>query len=68
MAAALSLPPNPAQELKVLRDGKELVFKVKPGKMGAELQEQVLDKRLMVKVLERPGSALFFEFFLQCCP
>jgi len=38
-----SLEPstNGATELKVLRNGKELVFKIKPGKIGAELQEQV---------------------------
>jgi tetratricopeptide (TPR) repeat protein len=37
-----SLEPNtsPSQELKVLRDGKELVFIVKPGKIGIELQDQ----------------------------
>jgi len=29
------------KELKVLRDGKELIFKVKPGKIGAELEEKV---------------------------
>jgi tetratricopeptide (TPR) repeat protein len=32
---------GPAKELKVLREGKELVFKVKPGKMGVELEERV---------------------------
>ena len=39
-----SLEPatNPVQELKVLRAGKALVFKVKPGKIGAELQEHAL--------------------------
>ena len=38
-----SLEPatNPVTELKVLRNGKQLIFKLKPGKMGAELQEQV---------------------------
>jgi len=37
-----SLEPDtlPPQTLKVLRAGKELVFLVKPGKIGAELQEQ----------------------------
>ena len=36
-----SLEPaaGPAQALKVLRVGKELVFNVKPGKIGVELQE-----------------------------
>ena len=36
-----SLEPasDPAQALTVLRAGKELVFNVKPGKMGVELQE-----------------------------
>ena len=36
-----SLEPaeGPAQELTVLRAGKELVFNVKPGKIGVELQE-----------------------------
>ncbi len=32
---------GPAKELKVLREGKELVFKVKPGKIGVELEERV---------------------------
>ena len=37
-----SLEPatNSAKELKVLRNGQELVFNIKPGKIGAELQEQ----------------------------
>lgn len=32
-------PDNPAQRLKIFRDHKELVFEVKPGKIGMELQE-----------------------------
>jgi hypothetical protein len=28
------------KELSVLRNGKELVFNIKPGKLGAALQEQ----------------------------
>jgi len=35
---------GPAKQLKVLREGKELVFKVKPGKMGVELEERVKSK------------------------
>jgi len=32
---------GPAKELKVLQDGKELIFKIKPGKIGVELEEKV---------------------------
>jgi len=37
-----SLEPvtNSAEELKVLRNGQELVFNIKSGKIGAELQEK----------------------------
>jgi len=32
---------GPAKTLKILRNGKELTFMVKPGKIGVELKDQV---------------------------
>lgn len=36
------LKTGPPKELTVLRDGRELIFRVSPGKIGAELDEQVI--------------------------
>jgi len=35
---------GPAKELKILRDKKELTFMVKPGKIGVELRDRMVQK------------------------
>ncbi len=41
---SLKSTTNPSQELKVLRNGKPLIFKLKQGKIGATLEEKILKK------------------------
>ncbi len=43
---SLEPPTQTAMELTVLRKGKELVFKVKPGKIGGELEEIAVKQSL----------------------